>query len=96
MFHRSTRAEINPGIATIDLLDDGDRPQAGRCHQHGDYFAVPDVEERIGSPPLPGRFADWTQVQLLLKEIDRRRAEPALAPAIAGVWVSRSFMKSFL
>ncbi len=75
---RAADAGTDLGMATTDLLENGDRPQPRNALEKRDDLAVPNRRQRILSPALPRRCLLRRQPRILLNAISRRRAEPGL------------------
>ena len=65
-------------MLATELLEDGDRPQAGRAFQQRDDFTVPDVGQGIGAAPFPARLLLAGKPGVFFKAISGGRAEPGL------------------
>jgi len=75
---RATDAGPDLGMATQDLVEDGDRPQAGNALEQRHHLAVPERGQGISPTPLARRFLVRRQSRVLLDAIGAGGAEPGL------------------
>ena len=66
-------AEI--GMAPDDLLEDRDRTQPGRCHEHGHDLRLEHLAQGIGPPAATGRLLDRGKPGVTRQAIPGRGAD---------------------
>jgi hypothetical protein len=78
MRQRAPDTSPNLGMATPDLVEDGDRPQAGNALEQRYHLAVPNPSQRVMTTPLARRFPLRRQPRVLFDAIRGGDAEPGL------------------
>jgi hypothetical protein len=63
------------GMTPAHLLENRYRPQTGRRLQQRHDLAVPDGQQRIGTPPLSGELLVRRQAWILLEAVSARAAK---------------------
>lgn len=75
-FQRTANAGTDLGMTPPELIEDGDRTQAGDALEQRDYLTVPDRGQRVRPPPVPRRLPLRRQSWVLLDAIGAGGAEP--------------------
>src|ERR1700748_1159638 len=73
---RPTDAGANLGVASSDLIEDGDRTQAGNAPQQRHHLAIPHRSQGIAPTPLTRALLLRGQSRVLLDAISAGGAKP--------------------